>query len=344
MRKVNISYALEIHPRAKEHHHKFLIKEEPLDYDDHIYDYSEPYSDNFTIDNSQVKCEVKTEVSSNLTKKFRCEHCEKYFTRAHHLRRHIASIHEGHKKDKTKKYDNGQVECKVEINENHENHPCDFCGKVFFHLKALNKHVAHAHKEQNTIGDNENELEMYGENNSKSSEVQKIKTPKKSPVIHECSHCKKTLSSKVYLQKHINTVHLGIKDYACDLCGQTFTNNQGLKGHIARIHEERRDHQCKVCDKAFGYKFMLKEHILSVHENVKPICNFCGKAFNGASRLRKHIKKLHDEEGNHKCELCGKGFKCAEYLKYHIEYVHEGKRRHQDKSNDSWKDKIPRML
>ena len=58
-------------------------------------------------------------------KRFKCDSCEKAFTRQDHLRRHVASVHQAQK-----------------------NFYCDFCEKAFARKDYLKSHIASFHKDQ----------------------------------------------------------------------------------------------------------------------------------------------------------------------------------------------------
>lgn len=49
--------------------------------------------------------------------------------------------------------------------------------------------------------------------------------------------CRKSLSSKFNLQRHIDTCHLRIKRYECSVCFKLFASKQNLQEHTY-IHEE----------------------------------------------------------------------------------------------------------
>ena len=40
------------------------------------------------------------------------------------------------------------------------------------------------------------------------------------------------------LKKHINTIHLGHKDYKCEFCGKSFSEGRTLKNHTHIVHSQ----------------------------------------------------------------------------------------------------------
>merc|ERR1719205_171757 len=71
------------------------------------------------------------------------------------------------------------------------------------------------------------------------------------------------------LQKHIETVHEGLKKYFCNICGKKFTRPQGLQYHTLHTHEKRKDHKCELCGKFFAEKMALKKHFMAIHHGIK---------------------------------------------------------------------------
>ena len=49
-----------------------------------------------------------------------------------------------------------------------------------------------------------------------------------------CHHqdCGKIFTTKYNLVRHVNTLHLGILDYACAQCNRSFTSKGGLQSHL----------------------------------------------------------------------------------------------------------------
>ena len=46
------------------------------------------------------------------------------------------------------------------------------------------------------------------------------------------------------LNRHINAVHNGQKNYKCDSCGNSFSEAWVLKKHIKTVHNRQKDHKC----------------------------------------------------------------------------------------------------
>lgn len=88
------------------------------------------------------------------------------------------------------------------------------------------------------------------------------------PRIFQCIICDNAFTKKYYLNKHIATVHGGIKPYKCDICDATFTQTASLKYHISSVHGGKKPFQCPDCEKSFTSKRSMKYHISATHEEM----------------------------------------------------------------------------
>lgn len=86
-----------------------------------------------------------------------------------------------------------------------------------------------------------------------------------------CTECNFRFRLKGDLQKHIKTVHLGIRNHVCRECGARFGERGNLTKHEKR-HEGKKDFVCSVasCGKRFVLRDGLARHERCVHKiNVK---------------------------------------------------------------------------
>ena len=102
----------------------------------------------------------------------------------------------------------------------------------------------------------------------------------------KCPTCGIACLSKISLQRHINTIHEGIK--------------RKSKVHTESVHEENK---CSICGIAFSFKTSLQRHIKTIHEGIKTkskvhtesfICPTCGIAYSSKPGLQRHIKTIHE--------------------------------------------------
>jgi len=79
-----------------------------------------------------------------------------------------------------------------------------------------------------------------------------------------CHICGKVLSDKAKLQKHIRTVHEGVKNHKCSYCDKTFSSAGNKKTHEA-VHTKDYAYKCNECEKKFAKKGTLIKHQHHAH-------------------------------------------------------------------------------
>ena len=79
-------------------------------------------------------------------------------------------------------------------------------------------------------------------------------------------------------------------------CNAKFTRKGSLNKHIATVHEGLKPHKCPFCNHSASLKSNLTVHLESVHEGLKPHkCPFCSHCSSKKYHVTKHIKSIHDE-------------------------------------------------
>ena len=78
---------------------------------------------------------------------------------------------------------------------------------------------------------------------------------------HKCLVYGKIFYNQNILEKHINKIHVGLKQYKCKYCGKSFSCAHSLKKHINRIHMIHKDFKCESCGNAFNDFSSLNIHI-----------------------------------------------------------------------------------
>ena len=257
----------------------------------------------------------------------------------------------------------------------------------------LKDNVSICNKEKNTLKKNVlNDIEVetaerFDEELLKKEEANKIYR------CHLCSKVYESVNGRTSLGKHIKAVHLDLK-YQCYACGKNLTTKSYLQFHIQNVHNRKstilndlikkcgecdfvtyynrdmKDHahvahsglqfECEVCNKSFTKLRILQYHNQHYHENRELICGTCKKSFTSERSLITHIqdqhnlkeyicdfcsfiskskqihalhlKKKHEEKSqnykeiDHICYLCGKQTKTKDALRHHIGYSHEFKK------------------
>eukprot|EP00189_Rhodosorus_marinus_P002195 CAMPEP_0113964610 /NCGR_PEP_ID=MMETSP0011_2-20120614/7250_1 /TAXON_ID=101924 /ORGANISM="Rhodosorus marinus" /LENGTH=424 /DNA_ID=CAMNT_0000976961 /DNA_START=92 /DNA_END=1366 /DNA_ORIENTATION=- /assembly_acc=CAM_ASM_000156 len=110
-------------------------------------------------------------------------------------------------------------------------------------------------------------------------------------VCPECGHVFK----RVYeLRRHIDSVHLRIRNYPCEICGKRFSQSGHVRVHIQTVHEKAALHFCEICGRGFGTKPKLVRHRRSVHEKSRHYeCRICNSKYFQSSDLKRHVRTKH---------------------------------------------------
>ena len=85
-------------------------------------------------------------------------------------------------------------------------------------------------------------------NKIQSSYMSKMKTERK------CLICTKNFAVKSFLNRHVKTVHQGIKDFQCLICNQSFGCTRDLKSHVKTVHENSKPLTCLIGNLSFLQK------------------------------------------------------------------------------------------
>ena len=236
------------------------------------------------INESKFKIKSGHEKNTGLNNN-KCELCNKTFSHAGHLNRHIKTVHEKLKNYKCDFCDKAFGQPKnlsIHINGVHnkvKNYKCDQCDKAFSYRQQLKRHINNVHKRQKN---------------------------------HKCYLCDKAYSDLGQLNGHINSVHEGLKNYKCDICDKVFSQFGHLNVHILNTTHKK----CDICDKYFSGSDSLQTHIKNNHKDIVE-CDFCDKIFD-ESKLKMHINSIHEEQKDFKCNFCNQNFWYFPQLKTHV--------------------------
>lgn len=140
--------------------------------------------------------------------------------------------------------------------------------------------------------------------------------------FHTCCICKKVISNRRNLIRHLETVHSKGVKFHCDLCPKFYFSKGEIFEHV-KTHAKK-NFACNICDYKTWNRALLKAHALSHVPKVDcPICNRQVKNLKLHLKSHKHKetcpvcnKMLHKTSMTHhmkgheiqKCELCGESF------------------------------------
>ncbi|XP_058530884.1 zinc finger and BTB domain-containing protein 45 isoform X2 [Ochotona princeps] len=116
--------------------------------------------------------------------------------------------------------------------------------------------------------------------------VTPVRAPGGEPPAYECSHCRKTFSSRKNYTKHM-FIHSGEKPHQCAVCWRSFSLRDYLLKHMV-THTGVRAFQCAVCAKRFTQKSSLNVH-MRTHRPERAPCPACGKVFSHRTLLERHL-------------------------------------------------------
>ena len=125
----------------------------------------------------------------------------------------------------------------------------------------------------------------------KARKPQAAKNGPKKP--HACNQCESSFGRPAELKRHIDVVHLGLKQHKCTQCDDAFGRKEQLKNHIKSAHENA--FVCPQCHISCGDQQKLKTHIEGIHEGIRHKCDLCDETYSSVSGLWKHKKKFHNK-------------------------------------------------
>jgi len=165
-----------------------------------------------------------------------CEKCDRSFSRATHLKRHMLT-HEEVKPiqctictQRFSRADHLSLHMNSKHSDSTKKYQCNHCDTRFARLDLLTKHVKTKHD-----GNTKKEV---------------------------CSLCQKTFSSKKYLRIHITKCHSGEqnKSIVCKFCSEEFQEKTEHQEHMRKMHpdSEAKPYLCSEC----GLRFVRNDYLV----------------------------------------------------------------------------------
>lgn len=86
-----------------------------------------------------------------------------------------------------------------------------------------------------------------------------------------CTECLKSFKKKGKLNRHINEIHLNLKEFCCDVCQKAFKRSSHLKRHVLIHSTDPKPFKCfyTECLLRFSDKYHLERHIKVKHQKYK---------------------------------------------------------------------------
>ena len=217
----------------------------------------------------------------------------------------------------------------VEETNNKTAFRCGACGKMFISLDFLKSHIEKSHIES--------KLESSVSSVSPQKTVFKLKTEEgggggKAPDVLVCSvaGCGKQFQGKgkkLQYKRHVERIHLAIKNKQCPRCDIKFYEKRDLQRHIEARHMKIRT-ICPIegCGKPV---VRLDQHIRMIHteksssrQDRSSKCPECGAVFSRVYDMTRHRENVHRGLKNFACDKCERKFSDKRDLKRHHDAVH----------------------
>ncbi|XP_064420591.1 zinc finger protein 64 [Latimeria chalumnae] len=226
-------------------------------------------------------------------KPYRCEVCNKSFSRKDKLKVHMRS-HTGEKP-----------------------HKCKNCAYAAADSSSLKKHLR--------IHSNERPFKCqicpYASRNSSQLTVHLRSHTGDAPFQCQLCHAKFKINSD--LKRHMR-IHSGEKPYKCEFCDYCCAMKGNLKSHVRIKHNMENTFRCTECDFLCGNKTALRQHARS-HQPEQPVkCSECSYSCSNKAALKVH-ERIHSKARPFRCDFCSFDTKQRSNLITHMKKAHGDK-------------------
>ena len=200
---------------------------------------------------------------------------------------------------------------------------CGACGKMFISLDFLKSHIEKSHIDS----------KLESSVSSPSKTVFKLRTEDEGGedmLVCNVAGCGRQFvgkGKKLQYKRHVERIHLAIKNKQCPRCDTKFYEKRDLQRHIEAIHMKIRT-ICPIegCGKPV---VRLDQHIRMIHSEKRVAkqdksskCPECGAVFSRVYDMTRHRENVHRGLKNFSCDKCERKFSDKRDLKRHHDAVH----------------------
>lgn len=275
----------------------------------------------------------------NVKPKHICGICNKIFSRADRLGRHIRCVHKQTQKIievdvdldmnddlvvKNDDYEDENGGSKQNVIGNKQSDVLQIDENIQAERDSDNEKLRLNNDEYNpgTTEDNSSDSDFKVEKKLKvkRSTTEQKKTYKK----YACEKCPEIFDTFLEYRQHKNEHKSEQTQFICDICQKSFQAARYLKRHLL-IHK-RQPLECRICQGQFQTRNELNQHTKDHPSEKTHLCSECGSRFARNSELTRHMRQ-HSGEKPFKCKYCGRSFtrsheavrheKCHTGTKYH---------------------------
>lgn len=201
-----------------------------------------------------------------------------------------------------------------------EKNTCYICHTKFTNIQIRYKHLLKDHQQ-------DNECEPCSIKFTKASVYERhlmrhyFGVQKKEGEL-KCDLCPSVLKTRQSIEYHMNSLHLGIRDFVCKICGAQFTTMMVLKKHTILRHggpETEKQFRCDKCDASYELEKSFLAHVAKCTKEKTVIdeefglttesfkCDVCQRDFSSMFAYQKHMK-YHLNGKNYLCSFCDETF------------------------------------